>query len=48
MTGFPVKFREAPSAVRYPAPALGAHTASVLRALGYSDVDIAEQFSVPL
>ena len=40
MTGFPVKFREAPCTVRYPVPELGAHTASVLRALGYSDADI--------
>jgi crotonobetainyl-CoA:carnitine CoA-transferase CaiB-like acyl-CoA transferase len=48
MTGFPLKFREAPLAVRYAAPDLGAHTAVVLRALGYSDVDLANQFSVPL
>jgi crotonobetainyl-CoA:carnitine CoA-transferase CaiB-like acyl-CoA transferase len=48
MTGFPMKFREAPCTVRYAAPELGAHTASVLRALGYSDVEITEQFSVPL
>ena len=40
MTGFPIKFREAPCTVRYPTPELGAHTASVLRALGYSDSDI--------
>jgi crotonobetainyl-CoA:carnitine CoA-transferase CaiB-like acyl-CoA transferase len=40
MTGFPIKFREAPCTMRSPAPELGAHTASVLRALGYSDQEI--------
>ena len=48
MTGFPLKFREAPCTIRYPVPELGAHTASVLRSLGYSDADISDQFSVPL
>jgi crotonobetainyl-CoA:carnitine CoA-transferase CaiB-like acyl-CoA transferase len=41
MTGFPMKFSAAPCTVRYPAPALGAHTDSVLSNLGYSDTDIA-------
>jgi crotonobetainyl-CoA:carnitine CoA-transferase CaiB-like acyl-CoA transferase len=42
MTGFPLKFREAPCTVRYPAPELGADTANMLGALGYSDQEIAE------
>jgi crotonobetainyl-CoA:carnitine CoA-transferase CaiB-like acyl-CoA transferase len=41
MTGFPIKFREAPCTVRYPTPELGADTASVLRALGYNDSELA-------
>ena len=40
MTGFPLKFHEAPCTVRYPVPELGAHTASVLAALGYSAPEI--------
>lgn len=41
MTGFPLKFQEAPCTVRLPVPDLGAHTASVLRALGYRAADLA-------
>jgi crotonobetainyl-CoA:carnitine CoA-transferase CaiB-like acyl-CoA transferase len=41
MTGFPMKFREAPCTVRYPTPELGADTTSVLRALGYNDLELA-------
>jgi crotonobetainyl-CoA:carnitine CoA-transferase CaiB-like acyl-CoA transferase len=35
MTGFPMKFAQAPCRVRLPAPRLGADTEEVLRALGY-------------
>lgn len=41
MTGFPVKFTEAPCTVRYAAPELSAHTPDVLRTLGYDDAAIA-------
>jgi crotonobetainyl-CoA:carnitine CoA-transferase CaiB-like acyl-CoA transferase len=41
MTGFPIKFADAPCRVRHPAPALGAHTAEVLRAAGFDDAEIA-------
>jgi formyl-CoA transferase len=38
----PIKLSETPSAVRRPAPALGEHTAEVLRGIGYDDAAIAE------
>ncbi len=41
MTGFPIKFADAPCTVRHPAPELGAHTAEVLRAAGFSDEEVA-------
>gem|GEM_PF-2203936 len=40
MTGFPLKFHEAPCTVRYLVPELGAHTTGVLQALGYSASEI--------
>jgi CoA:oxalate CoA-transferase len=40
MTGFPLKFHEAPCTLRYLVPELGAHTASVLQTLGYSAPEI--------
>jgi crotonobetainyl-CoA:carnitine CoA-transferase CaiB-like acyl-CoA transferase len=42
MTGFPLKFREAPCTVRHPTPELGAHTACVLQSLSYSAAEIAK------
>lgn len=41
MTGFALKFSEAPCQVRLPAPDLGSDNASVLRELGYGDAQIA-------
>ncbi|MGE4242104.1 CaiB/BaiF CoA transferase family protein [Ramlibacter sp.] len=41
MTGFPLKFTEAPCQVRLPAPDLGADNTSVLCELGYAQAQIA-------
>lgn len=41
MTGFALKFTEAPCQVRLPAPDLGSDNSSVLRELGYADGQIA-------
>jgi len=41
MLGFPVKFAEAPCALRRPAPELGADTEAVLREFGYPAAEIA-------
>lgn len=40
MLGFPIKFSEAPSSCRLPAPELGADTQSVLESIGVSAVEI--------
>jgi crotonobetainyl-CoA:carnitine CoA-transferase CaiB-like acyl-CoA transferase len=40
MLGFPVKFTEAPCALRHPAPELGADTDAVLREFGYAAEEI--------
>ncbi len=41
MTGFPMKFTQAPCRIRRPAPELGADTADVLGELGYAPSEIA-------
>ena len=41
MLGFPIKFTEAPCALRRPTPEVGADTDAVLRELGYSPAEIA-------
>ena len=41
MLGFPIKFAEAPCALRRPTPEIGADTDAVLAELGYSSADIA-------
>jgi crotonobetainyl-CoA:carnitine CoA-transferase CaiB-like acyl-CoA transferase len=39
--GFPIKLSRTPADVHRPAPALGEHTAEVLKAAGYSDEEVA-------
>jgi len=39
--GVPVKFSETAAGIRRPAPTLGQHTSEILKALGYSDDDLA-------
>jgi crotonobetainyl-CoA:carnitine CoA-transferase CaiB-like acyl-CoA transferase len=41
MLGFPIKFAQAPCALRRPTPEIGADTDAVLGELGYSPADIA-------
>ena len=41
MVGFPIKFREAPCEVRFPAPQLGEHETQILEEIGFSPADLA-------
>jgi crotonobetainyl-CoA:carnitine CoA-transferase CaiB-like acyl-CoA transferase len=41
MLGFPIKFGEAPCALRRPTPEIGADTGAILAELGYSAAEIA-------
>jgi len=40
MLGFPIKFAEAPCALRRPTPEVGADTDAVLAEIGYAAADI--------